>query len=107
MTMPPRCYVTAAAKMPKRAGYSAIDDRRTARIACARTPAYENVLFTILHWQPIGDKKSAASLLQHLGMGFSSGPACELFICSRSDLIAAGLWSLFTGGIPYSFLLTP
>jgi len=40
--------------MHKRVAYNAIDDRRTARVACVRTPAYENVLFTILRWQPLG-----------------------------------------------------
>ena len=31
--------------MPKRAGYSASDDRRTVKILCVRTTAYENVRF--------------------------------------------------------------
>ena len=44
--MPPGWCVTAAAKMPKSAGYSALDDRRTARIARVRTRASGNVLFT-------------------------------------------------------------
>jgi hypothetical protein len=35
--------MTAAAMMPKSAGYSALDDRRAARIACIRTMASENV----------------------------------------------------------------
>jgi hypothetical protein len=36
MAMPPRCDVTAAAKMPKRAGYSALDDRRAAMFVQGR-----------------------------------------------------------------------
>ena len=36
MAMPPRCYVTAMAKMPQRAGYGALDDRRTVRIVRRR-----------------------------------------------------------------------
>jgi len=45
-------HVMAAAKVHKRAAYSAIDDRRTTRVACVRT--VENVLFTILHWVLFG-----------------------------------------------------
>jgi hypothetical protein len=46
--MPPRCYVTAAAKMPKRVGYGALEDRSAARIACIRAITAENVLCAIL-----------------------------------------------------------
>jgi hypothetical protein len=42
--MPPRCYGTAAAKMPKRAGYSALNDKRAVRMVRVRARASENVL---------------------------------------------------------------
>jgi hypothetical protein len=62
MTMPPRYYVTAAAKMPKRAGYSALDDRRTATIVCIRTTAYENVLFNdVGQSTELSDKKCSSA----------------------------------------------
>ena len=37
--------MTAVAKTPKKAAYSALDDRWTVRIVCVRTTAYGNVLF--------------------------------------------------------------
>jgi hypothetical protein len=43
--------MTAAAKMPKCAGYSALDDRSAARIACIRAMAAENVSCTMLDRQ--------------------------------------------------------
>jgi hypothetical protein len=48
--------------MHKRVTYNAIDDRRTARVACLRTPAYENVLSILALATIRGDKKCTASL---------------------------------------------
>jgi hypothetical protein len=46
--MPPGWYMTEAAKMPKCAGYSALQDRSAARMARVRTRASGNVLCTSL-----------------------------------------------------------
>ena len=46
MAMPSRSYVTAVANKSRRGTYSALDDRRTVKIVCVRTTAYENVLST-------------------------------------------------------------
>lgn len=67
MAMPPRYYVTKMAKMFKRAGYSALDDRRTGRIVCVRTTAYENVLFNDVGLSTdLSDKKDSSA--QDLGL---------------------------------------
>jgi hypothetical protein len=62
MTMPPKYYVTATAKKRKRAGCSALNDRRTARIVCIRTTAYENVLFNEVGLSTdLSDKKDSSA----------------------------------------------
>jgi len=67
MAMPPRYYVTKMAKMFKRAEYSALADRRTARIVCVRTTAYENVLFNDVGLSTdLSDKKDSSA--QDLGL---------------------------------------
>jgi len=67
MTMPSGSYVTKMAKMFKRAGYSPLDDRRTARIVCVRTTAYENVLFKEVGLSTdLSDKKDSSA--QDLGL---------------------------------------
>jgi hypothetical protein len=50
MAMPPRCYVTAVAKMPKRAGYGALEDRRTYAYV---QPRSKMSLLTMLDYQRI------------------------------------------------------
>jgi len=67
MAMPPRYYVTKMVKMFKIAGYSALDDRRTGRIVCVRTTAYENVLFNDVGLSTdFSDKKDSSA--QDLGL---------------------------------------
>ena len=43
MNVPQHAHVTAAAKTHKRAGYRTLVDRRTVRLTCVGTAAYENV----------------------------------------------------------------
>jgi hypothetical protein len=43
MPVPPKCAHCNAGYVHKRAASVAIDDRKTARVACVRAPAFENV----------------------------------------------------------------
>src|SRR5262249_40762055 len=76
--------------MHKRVAYNAIDDRRTTRGACVRTPSYENVLFTILPRQTLGAIRSPASLHSTSRDGVLFESCLKTFICSRSDYDPGG-----------------
>lgn len=83
--MPLRGYVTAAAKMHKRAGYSASNDRRRARRALRRTTAYQNVPFTIPPATNTSDRKDFAALGKISCFKWSTGSSVSFFLQGTKD----------------------
>ena len=72
--------MTSAAKRGKAAGYSALADRKAARIVCVRTIAYQNVLFTTWHYYAQNErflssrKDAAVRVIKQVFDGVSSEP---------------------------------